>query len=225
VSAARSKPADPAASRERHRVRSLAQRRAASWLARAYPEEYQACHQQALDGLRARAPELAGWRARERAARQASTDLQALFPDEYAARFQAELAALQPDEPAAVEVGRVERPAAARARLQALLWLAGQHPDQAEQRFQVEAARLPLRVADRAPHRRRALAWVRTLEGLRCLFPEKFQARYATELARHAGPGWPGSHDEARAWAGPPAARGGAGGPARPRQREGVVPG
>jgi hypothetical protein len=68
-----------------------------------------------------------------------------------------------------------------------LLWLADRHPDQTRARFQAEAARLPLRAADRAPGRRRALAWVRALEGLRCLFPEEFQARYAHELARHAG--------------------------------------
>jgi hypothetical protein len=184
VTAARSRPGDPAAYRERHRIRSLAQRHAQAWLARAHPGEYQTCYQQALDRVRGQAPGLAAWRARDRAARHAHADLQALFPDEYADRFQAELAALQPNEPAVVEVGRVERPAAARARLQALLWLAGQHPDQAHDRFVVEAARLPLRPADRAPRRRRALAWVRTLEGLRCLFPEKFQARYAHELAR-----------------------------------------
>jgi len=184
---ARSAPADPAAYRERHRVRSLAKRRAAAWLARTHPAEYQACYAQALDQVRAKAPELAAWRARERAERHALADLQALFGEEYAACLQRELAALQPDEPAVVEVRRVERPAAARARLRALLWLAGQHPDQARQRFQAEAARLPLRPADRVPGRRRALAWVRALEGLRCLFPEKFQARYAHELALHAG--------------------------------------
>jgi hypothetical protein len=106
-----------------------------------------------------------------------------VFRDEYQARFEAELAALQPDEPA-VEVGRVERPAAARARLRALLWLADQHPDQTRARFQAEAARLPLRPADRVPGRRRALAWVRALDGLRGAYPELFEARYAAELAR-----------------------------------------
>jgi hypothetical protein len=124
--------------------------------------------------------------ARERAASRARADLQALFPDEFAARVQAEMAALQPDEPS-VEVGRVERPVAARARLRALLCLADQHPDQTRTRFQAEAARLPLRPADHAPRRRRALAWVRALEGLRGAYPELFQARYTHELARHAG--------------------------------------
>ena len=181
---ARSAPADPAAYRERHRVRSLAKRRAAAWLARTHPAEYQACYAQALDQVRAKAPELAAWRARERAERHALADLQALFGEEYAACLQRELAALQPDEPAVVEVRRVERPAAARARLRALLWLAGQHPDQARQRFQAEAARLPLRPADRVPGRRRALAWVRALDGLRGAYPELFEARYAAELAR-----------------------------------------
>ncbi len=141
VTAALSVPADPAAARERHRVRSLTQRRAASWLARAHPEEYQACYQQALERLRAQVPGLAAGRARERAARQAHADLHAVFRDEYQARFEEELAALQPDEP--VEVGRVERPVAARARLRALLWLADQQPDLTRRRFTAEAARLP----------------------------------------------------------------------------------
>jgi hypothetical protein len=185
VTAAKSVPADPAAAKERHRVRSLAQRRAATWLARAHPAEYHECHQQALERLRSQAPGLAAWRARERAARQAHADLQAVFRDQYQARFEAELAALQPDEP--VELGRVERPVAARARLRALLWLADQHPDQTRARFAAEAARLPLRPSDRAPGRRRALAWVRTLDGLRGAFPELFQDRYAHELAHHAG--------------------------------------
>lgn len=167
-------------------MRSLAQRRAQARLARAHPEEYQQCYAQALDRVRGQAPELAAWRARERAATHAHADLQALFRDEYADRLHQELAALQPDEPAVVDGGRVERPAATRARLRALLWLAGQHPDLTRQRFAVEAARLPLQPADRAPRRRRALAWVRTLEGLRAAYPERFQARYAAELARHA---------------------------------------
>ncbi len=172
-------------------MRSLAQRHAAAWLARAHPDEYQQCYAQALNRVRGQVPGLAAWRARDRAARQASADLQALFRDEYAARFQAELAALQPDEPAAVEAGRVERPAAARARLRALLWLAGQHPDQARERFAVEAARLPLRVADRAPRRRRALAWVRALEGLRAGVPGAVPG----PLRRRAGPPRrPGAH-------------------------------
>jgi hypothetical protein len=185
VTAPRSVPADPAGVRERHRVRSLAQGRAASWLARSCPQEYRACYAQALDRVRATAPRLSSRQAHHRTSRQAHADLQALFPDEYAARVQVELAALEPDEP--VEVGRVERPVAARARLQALLWLADQYPDQTRQRFAAEAARLPLRPADRTPQRRRALAWVRALDGLRGVYPELFQARYAHELARPAG--------------------------------------
>jgi hypothetical protein len=185
MTAARSVPADPAKARERHRVRALAQARAASGLARVRPDEYRECYQQALDRLRAQAPRLPSRQAHQRASRQAHADLQALFPDEYQARVQAELAALQPDEP--VEVGRVERPVAAAARLRALLWLADQHPDQTRARFQAEAARLPLHPADRSPGRRRALAWLRTLDGLRSAYPELFQARYAHELARHAG--------------------------------------
>jgi hypothetical protein len=167
-------------------MRAAAQLRAASRLARAHPAEYQECYAQALERIRVTATELPAWRARQRASSQARADLQAVFREEYRARFEAELAALQPDEPA-VEVGRVDRPVAARARLRALLWLAEQHPDQTRRRFQAEVARVPLRPADRAPGRRRALAWVRTLDGLRAAFPELFEARYAAELARDAG--------------------------------------
>jgi hypothetical protein len=188
VTAARSVPADPAGAKQRHRVRALAKQRAAAWLARAHPEEYRECYAVALERVRAQAPGLLSWRARERAAGRARADLQALFPDEYQARVQAELAELEPAKP--VEVGRVEWPVAARARLRALLWLADRHPEQTKDRFQAEAARLPLHPADRSPGRRRTLAWVRALEGLRCLFPEEFQARYLQELARHAGQGW-----------------------------------
>jgi hypothetical protein len=186
VTAARSAPADPFGAKQRHRTRAVAQLRAASWLARAHPEEYQACYAQALERIRATAAELPAWRARQRASGQARADLRAVFREEYQARLEAELAALQPDEPE-VEVGRVDRPVAARARLRALLWLAEQHPDQTRRRFQAEVARVPLRPADRAPGRRRALAWVRTLDGLRAAFPELFEARYARELARDAG--------------------------------------
>ncbi len=186
MTAARSVPADPYGAKERHRVRALAHARAAVWLARSYPAVYQECYAQALAHLRAKAPRLPSGRARERASRQARADLQVLFRDQYAARVQAELAELQPAEPA--ELGRVERPAAARARLLALLWLADQHPDLVRERFAAEAARLPLRAADRAPRRRRALAWVRALDGLRGAYPELFQARYAAELAREGQP-------------------------------------
>jgi len=184
VTAARSVPADPAATKERQRLRARAQGQAASWLARVHAQEYQKVYTHALDRVRAQTPGLPSWRANQRARDQAHTDLQALFRDEYQARFDAELAALQPDQP--VEVGRVEPPVAARARLRALLWLAAQHPDLARQRFEAEAARLPLRLADRAPRRRRALAWVRALDGLRAAYPELFQARYAHELTHLA---------------------------------------
>jgi hypothetical protein len=163
----------------------LAQSRAASRLARSHPEEYRERYAQALDRVRANAIRLSSRQAHQRASRQAHADLQACFRDEYAARVQAEQAALEPEEPE--EVGRVERPVAARARLRALLWLADQHPDLTRQRFQAEATRLPLRPTDRAPARQRALAWVRALDGLRGAYPKLFQTRYAQELARHAG--------------------------------------
>jgi hypothetical protein len=184
VTAARSVPADPYAVKERQRLRARAQGRAESHLAHAHPELYRACYQQALAQVRAQAPGLPAEQTHRQASRQAHAELQARFRDQYEARFHAELAALQPDE--AVELGRVERPVAAKARLRALLWLADQHPDLARERFQAEAARLPLRAADRAPRRRRALALVRALDGLRGVFPEDFQARYTHELARQA---------------------------------------
>ena len=136
-------------------------------------------------GLGGCSPRLPSRQAHQRASRQAHADLQALFRDEFAARVEAELAGLQPAE--TVELGRVEPPVAARARLRALLWLADQHPDQTRERFHAEAVRVPLRPSDRAPGRRRALAWVRALDGLRAAYPELFEARYAHELARHAG--------------------------------------
>jgi hypothetical protein len=185
VTAARSVPADPYGAKERHRVRALAQVRAASHLTRSHPELYRQWYRQALAQVRAQAPGLPAEQAHRRASRQARAQLQGRYPNEYEARFEAELAALRPAEP--VELDRVERTLAAKARLRALLWLADQHPDLAHQRFQAEAARLPLRVADRVPRRRQALAWVRALDGLRGAYPELFQARYAHELARHAG--------------------------------------
>jgi hypothetical protein len=177
-----------------HTVRQRARNCAADWLARAYAEEYQDRYQQALERVHAQAPGLPSWRARERAGRHARAALQARYPEEYAARYQAELATIQPDEPAEVgivapqELGEVDRETATRARLRALLWLADLFPDLTQQRFQAEAARLPLRPADRVPGRRQALAWARTLDGLRGLFPEEFQARYTVELAGQAGP-------------------------------------
>jgi hypothetical protein len=72
------------------------------------------------------------------------------------------------------------------ARLRALVWLADQYPDLARRRLQAEQARLPLSPADRVPRRRRALAWVRALDGLRGVYPEQFLTRYLMELAGQA---------------------------------------
>jgi hypothetical protein len=69
------------------------------------------------------------------------------------------------------------------ARVRALVWLAELYPDVARRRLQAEVGRLPLDLTDRAPARRRALAWVRALDGLRAVYPEQFQARYTFELA------------------------------------------
>jgi hypothetical protein len=186
VSVARAVPADPAGAKQRAHARTLAHSHAASWLARAHPQEYRDCYAQALDRLRAKAPGLPGGRAHERASRQARAELRALFAEEYAARFDRELAALQPADPE--PVGAEDGRAGARAKLRALLWLAGQHPDLTERLYRVEAARLPLRPSDRAPARRRALAWIRALEGLRRARPEQFQRRYRDELAREGQP-------------------------------------
>ena len=175
----------PAAAAE-HTVRQRARTRAAAWLARAYPDQYRACYQAALDRVRVQAPGLPSWRVRERAGRQARAALQARFPDQYAARYQTELAAIQPVGPQ--DIGEVDRDGAARARLRALVWLARLYPDLASQRLCVEAARLPLHPADRTPARRRTLALVRALDGLRAAFPEQFHARYTAELARQARP-------------------------------------
>jgi hypothetical protein len=175
----------PAAAAE-HTVRQRARARAAAWLARDYPDQYRACYQAAVDRVRVQAPGLRSWRVRERAGCQARAALQARFPDQYAARYKAELAAIQPVGPQ--EIGKVDRDDAARARLRALVWLARLHPDLARQRLQVEAARLPLHPADRTPARRRTLALVRALDGLRTAFPEQFQARYTAELAGQVRP-------------------------------------
>ena len=141
VSAARAVLADPARARERQRTWTLAQGRAASWLARAHPQAYRDCYQQALAEVRAKEPGLPGGRAHERASRQARAELSAVFADEYAARFDQEL-----------------------------------------------AVRLPLRPSDRAPRRRRALAWVRVLDALRRQRPDQFERRYRHELAREGQP-------------------------------------
>jgi hypothetical protein len=175
------------ASAAEHAVRQRARARAVAWLAREYPDQYRACYQAALDQARAQRTGLTARQVHQVASRQARAALQARYPDEYAARYQAELAMILPVGPQ--EVGEVDRDGAARARLRALLWLARLHPDLTSQRLHVEAARLPLHPADRAPSRRRTLALVRALDGLRGLFPEEFQARYTAELASHTGTG------------------------------------
>jgi hypothetical protein len=176
MTAARSVAVDP------HSVRQVARGRAVSGLAHAHPELYRELYEQALDQARV---ELAGRPARQahqQASRLARAGLRTRLPEEYAARYQAELAVIQPIEPVTIEV--IDRRSAAAARVRALLWLAEQYPDLARQHLQAEQARLPLAPADRAPARRRALAWVRALDGMRAVYPEQFQARYSAELAR-----------------------------------------
>jgi len=127
--------------------------------------------------------------AHQQASRHARIGLKARLPEEYATRYATELAAIQPVEPPAAEA--VNRQRAAVARLRALVSLAEQYPDLARQRLQTEQAWLPLDLADRFPERRRALAWVRTLDGLRAAYPEQFQARYLVELAGQVDQGPP----------------------------------
>lgn len=176
MTATRSASVDP------HSVRQVARGRAMSGLARAYAELYRHLYQQALDQARISLAGRPARQAHQRASRLARAELQARLPEQYAARYQAELASIQPIEP--VAAGVVDRRGAAVARVRALVWLAEQYPDLTRQRFQAEATRLPLDPADRAPARRRALAWIRALEGLRAAYPEQFQARYTVELAR-----------------------------------------
>jgi hypothetical protein len=159
-------------------VRQAARARAVAGLARTYPELYRELYQQALDQARLT---LDARPAHQQASRQARIELKARLPEEYATRYQAELTLIQPIEPPAVE--QVDRHSAAVARLRALVWLADQYPDLASQRLQAEQARLPAALGDRTPERRRALAWVRALDGLRGVYPEQFQSRYLMELA------------------------------------------
>jgi hypothetical protein len=183
MTAARSVAVDP------HAVRQVARGRAVAGLAHAHPELYRELYEQALGQARV---ELAGRPARQahqQASRHARIGLKARLPEEYATRYATELAAIQPVEPPAAEA--VNRQRAAVARLRALVWLAEQYPDLARQRLQTEQARLPLDLADRVPERRRALAWVRTLDGLRAAYPEQFQARYLIELAGQVDQGPP----------------------------------
>jgi hypothetical protein len=180
MTAARSVAVDP------HSVRQVARARAVAGLARAYAELYRELYQQALGQAR---ETFAARPAHQQASRQARIELKARLPEEYAARYQAELTLIQPIEPPAA--GVIDRRTAAVARLRALVWLADQYPDLTRQRLHAERARLPIDPANRVPGRRRALAWVRALDGLRAVYPEQFQARYLIELAHQVDKGPP----------------------------------
>jgi hypothetical protein len=169
-----------------HSVRQAARARAVAGLARAYPQLYRELYQQALGQARLT---LDARPAHQQASRQARIELKARLPEEYAARYQAELTLIQPVEPP--PAGAVDRQSAAVARLRALVWLAEQYPDLARQRLQAEQTRLPFAPGDRVPRRRRALAWVRALDGLRAAYSEQFQARYLMELAGQVDQGPP----------------------------------
>jgi hypothetical protein len=180
MTAARSVAVDP------HSVRQVARARAVAGLARTYAGLYRELYQQALGQAR---ETFAARPAHQQASRQARIELKARLPEEYAARYQAELTLIQPIEPPAA--GVIDRRTAAVARLRALVWLADQYPDLTRQRLHAERARLPIDPADRVPGRRRALAWVRALDGLRAVYPEQFQARYLIELAHQVDKGPP----------------------------------
>ena len=180
MTAVRSEAVDP------HSVRQVARARAVAGLARAYAELYRELYQQALGQAR---ETFAARPAHQQANRQARIELKARLPEEYAARYQAELTLIQPIEPPAA--GVIDRRTAAVARLRALVWLADQYPDLTRQRLHAERARLPIDPADRVPGRRRALAWVRALDGLRAVYPEQFQARYLIELTHQVDKGPP----------------------------------
>jgi hypothetical protein len=173
--------------RQRERGHPWARRRAQRWLARQHPqpwaERFQARNRQA----RAELPESQAKRAHSRAWSRALADLQAEFPDEYQARFQVELAAYRHEHgyatPTAGPSGRVDPQVLARARAGALEALAGLYPEQVQRLVRPVLAGLP---AD-APAGTRAAARLLALDRLRALHPREFQARYAAELARHAG--------------------------------------
>ncbi len=136
---------------------------------------------------RAELPEGPPKRAQSRAWTRALADLQAAYPAEYAACYQVELAAYRKqhgyDQPTAGLSEGIDPRALTRARAIVLEALAEQYPEQAEQLTGSVVAGLP---AD-ASAEMRAAARLLALDRLRALYPRQFQARYAAELARHAG--------------------------------------
>jgi hypothetical protein len=173
--------------RQRAQGHPWARKRAQRWLALQHPgrwaERYRVRKRQARAELLGQAK-----RAQSRAWGRALADLQAEFPEQYAARYRVELAAYRREhgyeQPLARRSAeRVDRTALLRARAAALEALAFECPEQAERLVRPVLAGLP---AD-ASEATRAAARLLALDRLRALHPQQFQARYAAELARHAG--------------------------------------
>jgi hypothetical protein len=173
--------------RQRERGHPWARRRAQRWLARQHPQRWAERFGARNREARAELPASQAKRAHSRAWSRALADLQAEFPDEYAARYQVELAAFRHEHgyatPAAGPSDRVDPRALTMARAAALEALADLYPEQAQRLVSPVLADLP---AD-APAPTRAAARLLALDRLRALHPREFQARYAAELARHAG--------------------------------------
>lgn len=191
----------PDCRKRRASARHTATDRARTWLARQHPKQYRELYQRHLTQARAQDPAASATRIGNRARNRALAELQRRYPDAYRQRYADELARARAAVDARVEHqaahspsrapywqrdATAERHAYTTARYRALLWLARLYSDTTAQLHAAEAARLPLNPADRTPEKRRALAWVRTLDQLSRLHPDDFQARYRAELARTA---------------------------------------
>ncbi len=175
--------------RQRAQGHPWARKRAQRHLARQHPGRWAERYRARKEQARAELPGPGqAKRAQSRAWGRALADLQAEFPAEYAARYQVELAAYRQqhgyDQPSARRsANKVDRRALLRARAAALEALAVEYPEQAERLAGPVLAGLP---ADASAATRLA-ARLLALDRLRALHPQRFQARYAAELARQAG--------------------------------------
>ncbi len=173
--------------RQRAQGHPWARKRAQRWLARQHPDRWAERYWARKRQARAELPDGPPRRAQSRAWSRALADMQAEFPQEYAARYQVELAAYREQhgyvQPFAELSEKVDRRVLTRARAAALEALAGEYPEQTERLVGPVLAGLP---AD-ASEGTRAAARLLGLDRLRVTHPRRFQARYAAELARHAG--------------------------------------
>jgi hypothetical protein len=173
--------------RQRAQGHPWARRRAQRYLARQHPQRWAEAYRARKRQAHAELPDGPRRRAQARAWSRALADMQAEFPDEYRARYQVELAAYRQQhgyvQPVAgLPAGTLDRRVLTRARAAALEALAGEYPEQAERLAGPVLAGLP----DGTPQGTRAAARLLALDRLRVLHPQRFQARYAAELARHA---------------------------------------